>query len=131
MSESETPQSDVKTERLSQVLTTIIMKALVAAALWWFFFGGKSPTLNLSGKIMAFLVAYMICSLYVVALALTRNYLVAVGGTILLLLGVGWATDKFNAMLGSSPVVLDILVYTVFLFPIGFDIFRLYRTIKA
>ena len=121
----------LKGEKLSQVIASIITKFLFSVAFWWLFMGGKSPTLGLGGKIMGFLLSYLVCSLFVVALVITRNYLLAAVGAVILLLLVAWATDKVNALLGSSAFILDMLIYIVFLFPIGYDVFRVYKLIKS
>ena len=122
----------LKGEKLSSLITTIVIKAGLALVIQLLLFNKMSETgFGFLGNLMMICLFYAIFSLFSFAVKLTRNYLIAIIVTVLLALGAAWLMDVVTNALGGSAVIADIILTIAFLIPFALDTVKIVRLVKT
>ncbi|MCL2289200.1 MAG: hypothetical protein FWC34_00615, partial [Bacteroidetes bacterium] len=93
-------------EKLSQLITTVIVKSGFALIVPIFVLHEASFITTIVG----FLAFYSLFTLFVIALRITRNYLLAFIGMFALGFGIAWILDRLHIFLGGSEFIAEILI---------------------
>jgi hypothetical protein len=121
----------LKGEKLSELITTVSIKVVLALAIQLLWLNKASETgYGFLGNLMMICLFYAIFSLFGFALKVTRNYLIAIIGTVLLAFGAAWLMDVVNNALGGGAVITNIILCLGFLSPFALDTTKIVRLVR-